>query len=107
MKKLILAIAILACFIFNMVPVVWSEEEPIQTAEVRVAAQQANPGVVAPTQPKIPEYQCPPGWVIKAGSFQNNQYTSCVPAKPAPIKCPPKTVYFQKDCVVGCAPVVK
>ena len=107
MKKIILAITILACFGFSMVPVAWSEEEPIQTAEVRVAAQQAKPDIVAPTQPKIPEYQCPPGWVIKAGSFQNNQYTSCVPVKPAPIKCPPKTVYFKKDCVVGCAPVVK
>ncbi len=48
---------------------------------------------------------CPAGWHATPGSSQTN--FTCVPNKPAPIKCPPGTSYIATDCAVGCRPVIK
>jgi len=52
---------------------------------------------------------CPSGWHLKSGTPGKSRY-SCVPDKPAPIKCP--TGYFYVDysdtqCWVGCNEIIK
>lgn len=50
-------------------------------------AEVVKPGAtqqVAPVQPKVPTFVCPPGWHSKGAGWPY----ACVPSKPAPIKCP-------------------
>lgn len=52
---------------------------------------------------------CPIGWHVKSGTPGQSRYT-CVPDKPAPIKCPAGYKYFDNSeagCFVGCNEIVK
>ena len=52
---------------------------------------------------------CPTGWHVKSGTPGKSRY-SCVPDKPAPIKCPAGYIYFDNSeagCFVGCNEIIK
>ena len=47
---------------------------------------------------------CPAGWTLLPGGTKDNFF--CAPPK-IKLKCPPDTRQVEKNCAVGCEPVIK
>lgn len=92
------AIVIAVFFVFAAFATVSWSVEPSKVAPKAANIQEKKPPVAGAAC-------CPAGWHLTHGSC--NAKFACAPNKPAPVKCPAGTNYFDTGCSVGCQETVK
>ena len=92
--------ALFVTFMFALVPLnAQAAEKPVVTPSKE--QPRMKPGTEMPKK----AVNCPSGWHMLPGGDPKGHFM-CAPNKPAPIQCPPKYQYVQKDCIVGCQPII-
>ena len=79
----------------------------VATGEDKPSVQKST-GTVQQAKPvKLAKNPCPQGWHVIPGSMElEGKRFMCAPNNPTTIKSAPKFQYVEKDCAVGCQPII-